>query len=109
MQQVRLHRSLFYIDVRLREFNGRWLASADTPDGPSLGWGMSAVGALWMALWRGVARLPAIDLGGAVGRECSSEGRLFEPSRPDHHSSVTNAAGWYRPIRAKVLALAGFG
>lgn len=50
MQQVRLYCSLFHVDVRLREFNGRWLASADTPDGPSLGWGMSAVGALWMAL-----------------------------------------------------------
>ncbi|MGH2483384.1 MAG: hypothetical protein ACRDE9_02875 [Candidatus Limnocylindria bacterium] len=50
MQQVRLYCSLFDVDVRLREFNGRWLASADTPEGPSLGWGMSAVGALWMAL-----------------------------------------------------------
>jgi len=50
VQPVRLYCSLFHVDVRLREFNGRWLASADTPDGPSLGWGMSAVGALWMAL-----------------------------------------------------------
>jgi hypothetical protein len=30
--------------------NGRWLASADTVDGPSLGWGMSAFDALWQAL-----------------------------------------------------------
>jgi hypothetical protein len=48
--QLRLHCSLFYVDVRLREFNGRWLASADTPDGPTLGYGMSPVGALWAAL-----------------------------------------------------------
>jgi hypothetical protein len=34
MHPLRLHCSLFYVDVRLREFNGRWLASADTPDGP---------------------------------------------------------------------------
>jgi hypothetical protein len=50
VQQLRLICSLFYVDVRLREFNGRWLASADTPDGPSLGWGMSPIGALWLAL-----------------------------------------------------------
>ena len=48
MQQLRLTCSLFYVDVRLREFNGRWLASADTPDGPSVGWGRSPIGALWM-------------------------------------------------------------
>jgi hypothetical protein len=50
MHQLRLHCTLFYVDVRLREFNGRWVASADTAVGPSLGWGTSAVGALWMAL-----------------------------------------------------------
>ena len=50
MHKLRLHCSLFYVDVRLREFNGRWLASTDTPDGPSLGWGMSPLGTLWMAL-----------------------------------------------------------
>jgi hypothetical protein len=44
------HGSLFYVDVRLLEFNGRWLASTDTPDGPSLGWDVSPLGALWMAL-----------------------------------------------------------
>ena len=50
MHQLRLHCSLFYVDVRLRDFNGRWLASVDTPGGPTLGWGMSAIAALWMAL-----------------------------------------------------------
>jgi hypothetical protein len=50
VQQLRLTCSLFSVDVRLREVDGRWLASADTPDGPSPGWGMSPVGALWMAL-----------------------------------------------------------
>lgn len=50
MHQLRLHCSEFSVDVRLREFNGRWLASADTPYGPHLGWGMSPLGALWMAL-----------------------------------------------------------
>ncbi len=50
MHQLRLHCSEFSVDVRLREFNGRWLASADTPYGPNLGWGMSPLGALWMAL-----------------------------------------------------------
>jgi hypothetical protein len=51
LHEIHLHCSLFDVDVRLREFNGRWIASADTPDGRStLGWGMSALGALWMAL-----------------------------------------------------------
>jgi hypothetical protein len=51
LHEIRLTCSLFDVDVRLREFNGRWIASADTPDGrPTLGWGMSALGALWMAL-----------------------------------------------------------
>lgn len=30
--------------------NRRWLASADTTGGPSLGWGLTAFEALWMAL-----------------------------------------------------------
>ena len=34
---LRLTCSAFWVDVRLREINGRWIASADTPDGPSLG------------------------------------------------------------------------
>jgi hypothetical protein len=38
----------FWVDVRVREFNGRWLAAADTVEGPSLGW--SAFEGLWMAL-----------------------------------------------------------
>jgi hypothetical protein len=50
MHQLRLRCSAFAVDVRLRDFNGRWLASADTTSGPSLGWGMSPLGALWMAL-----------------------------------------------------------
>lgn len=37
-------------DVRLRELNGRWIASADTPDGPSLGLGTGAVQAIEEAL-----------------------------------------------------------
>ena len=37
---VRLICSAFWVDVRLREINGRWIASADTPDGPSLGLGL---------------------------------------------------------------------
>jgi hypothetical protein len=51
LHEIRLTCTLFDVDVRLREFNGRWIASADTPDGlPTLGWGMSALGALWMTL-----------------------------------------------------------
>ena len=37
MITVRLACTTAWVDVRLREINGRWIASADTPDGPSLG------------------------------------------------------------------------
>lgn len=47
---LRLHCSTFWVDVRLREINGRWMASADTPDGPSLGLGKGAIEAVEHAL-----------------------------------------------------------
>jgi hypothetical protein len=39
-----------WVDVRLREINGRWIASADTPDGPSLGLALEARLAIERAL-----------------------------------------------------------
>lgn len=47
---LRLACSSFWVDVRLREINGRWIASADTPDGPSLGLGERAIEAIESAL-----------------------------------------------------------
>jgi hypothetical protein len=47
---MRLTSSVFWVDVRLREINGRWIASADTLDGPSLGLGEQAIEAIEMAL-----------------------------------------------------------
>jgi hypothetical protein len=47
---LRLTCSTFWVDVRLREINGRWIASADTPDGPSLGLGERAIEAIESAL-----------------------------------------------------------
>jgi hypothetical protein len=47
---LRLSCSSFWIDVRLREINGRWIASADTPEGPSLGLGKGAIEAVEHAL-----------------------------------------------------------
>jgi hypothetical protein len=47
---LRLSCSSFWVDVRLREINGRWIASADTPDGPSLGLGKGAIEAVERAL-----------------------------------------------------------
>ena len=49
---LRLSCSSFWVDVRLREINGRWIASADTPDGPTLGLGKGAVEAIEHALER---------------------------------------------------------
>ena len=50
MQQYRLQSEGFWVDVRLFEVNGRWIASADTVDGPTLGCGTDAFAALWHAL-----------------------------------------------------------
>lgn len=46
----RLRCSAFWVDVRVLEENGRWIASADTSDGTSLGCGFSDFKALWRAL-----------------------------------------------------------
>ena len=50
MQTYRLHCEEFSVDVRLLEVNGRWIASADTTDGPTLGCGTDSFAALWQAL-----------------------------------------------------------
>lgn len=39
LRTYRLECADFWVDVRLANFHGRWMASADTPDGPSLGLG----------------------------------------------------------------------
>lgn len=49
VRTVRLTCSEFYVDARLT-VEGRWLASADTPDGPSMGTGDTPVDALLEAL-----------------------------------------------------------
>ncbi len=67
---LRLTCSAFSVDVRLREINGRWIASADTPQGPSLGLGETANEAIAGALapFEGIvdellASLPGGELG----------------------------------------------
>jgi hypothetical protein len=50
METIRLSCAKFWVDVRLREMNGRWLGSADTPGGPSLGLGLCAIDAIEAAL-----------------------------------------------------------
>lgn len=54
---LRLTCSAIWVDVRLREINGRWIASADAPDGPSLGLGEQAIWAIEQALepFQGIA------------------------------------------------------
>ena len=39
LRTMRLTCEAFCVDVRLGHIDGRWIASADTPDGPSLGLG----------------------------------------------------------------------
>jgi hypothetical protein len=50
MVTLRLSCATFWVDVQLRDINGRWIASADTPDGPSLGLGLGAMDAIEAAL-----------------------------------------------------------
>jgi len=50
VRTLRLSYSEFYVDARLTEVQGRWLASADTPDDPSVGTGDTPVDALMEAL-----------------------------------------------------------
>jgi len=50
VQKHRLYCEAFWVDVRLLEVNGRWIASADTVHGPTLGCGTDAFAALWHAL-----------------------------------------------------------
>jgi hypothetical protein len=38
------------VEVRLNQLNGRWIASADTPDGPSLGCAGDALAAVYLAV-----------------------------------------------------------
>ena len=39
LHTLRLMAPDFWVDVRLRRHDGRWIASADMPDGPTLGLG----------------------------------------------------------------------
>ncbi len=50
VRRARLSCEEFYVDVRLMQHEGRWLAVADTPDGPSTGWGPNWFNAVIMAL-----------------------------------------------------------
>lgn len=50
LTELRLTCSQFWVDVRIRRIAGVWLASADTPDGPTLGYGEEPHEALHWAL-----------------------------------------------------------
>jgi len=49
-QSFHLHCAEFSVEARLVEINGRWLASVDTADGPTMGCGTNALDAMWTAL-----------------------------------------------------------
>ena len=49
-ERLRLRCAEFYVDLRLLGVDGRWMAVADTPDGPSVGWGPLPINAAIMAL-----------------------------------------------------------
>ncbi len=50
MQCFRLRSSESWVDVCLYSANGRWIATADTVDGRTLGTGETSLEALWGAL-----------------------------------------------------------
>ena len=50
VREFRLRGPGYWVDVRLYRLKGRWLASADAPDGPTLRTGPSPLAALTEAL-----------------------------------------------------------
>ena len=50
MQTLRLSCSWFWVDIRLNALNGRWVASVDLPDGPSVGTGSTPREAITQSL-----------------------------------------------------------
>lgn len=80
---LRLTCSACWVDVRLREMNGRWIASADTPDGPSLGLGELAIEAIEAALGaiRADSRRAARQRASQRARLDPSQARLAHLSR----------------------------
>lgn len=50
MYCLRLSCGHFWVDVRVAGINGRWIASADAPNGPSLGLGWTPRQALTRSL-----------------------------------------------------------
>lgn len=50
MHYLRLTCTAFWVDVRVAGMNGRWLASADAPNGPTVGLGWTPRQALMRAL-----------------------------------------------------------
>ncbi len=96
---LRLTCSSFWVDVRLRELNGRWIASADTPDAPSPRDGQrqskpsrmpsSRLRGSWRNYWRaypgpGSSRAPPsrVDPPGGAAPACMSKSRkLFKSGK----------------------------
>lgn len=69
LMRYRLHSEAMSVDVRMLEVEGRWIASADTLQGPSLGCGIGPFEALWGALGpfedvmdELLASMPALEL-----------------------------------------------
>lgn len=50
MMNLRLHSAETWVDCRLAQFSGKWIGSADTDAGPTLGLGYTAESAMRMAL-----------------------------------------------------------
>ena len=50
VREFRLYGGGLWVDVRLYQLRGRWLASADAPEGPTLRTGYSPLAALTEAL-----------------------------------------------------------
>lgn len=51
IRTLRLSCTTFVVETRYVQLRrGRWIASADTPRGPTLGYGTTGFAAMWMAL-----------------------------------------------------------
>lgn len=74
MEELRLYCHLFWVDVRISQIEDRWIASADTPDGPTVGTAMTREGALYLAP-EGFAEVRD-ELLGSMGGSSTEEARL---------------------------------
>jgi hypothetical protein len=95
MRRVQLSCSTFWVDVRVAIIDGRWVASADTPDGLST----NCLRASRTASAGARQRLRALDAGGSVGTDIEPETRGVPANRRSGKERSRAVNGGHRSSR----------